>query len=109
MTDRPSYNDLAGEEGLKGVPESKLRKMLRLEGRDDVTVINLDDQRAPPEVVTAGWTDSQIKAKSADEIVAMVNSAQMGIQKLHETMRQEQDRLTGLLQVQKRKQQLGGP
>ena len=82
--------------------------MLNLENRPDIQVVNLDDQREPPEHVTAGWKDSQIKAKTPEEIQKMIDSANLGIANLRETVAKEQERLNGLYEVQMRKKLIGG-
>lgn len=73
------------------------------------TYIDLDEQRrnTPPEVITGGWTDSQIRGKSEQEILAMVEGCERLIETLRQNVRSEEDRLYDLRAIQRRKQQLG--
>lgn len=76
---------------------------------DNVTYIDLDDpaNQVPAEVVTGGWTDTQIRAKSSQEIDAMINSGQMGLDSLRDTIRKEEQRINNLYLIKQRKLLLG--
>lgn len=75
---------------------------------DNVTYIDLDDpaNQVPPEPTTAGWTDSQIRAKPLEEIDAMISSGEIGIQNLQETLDNEVKRVRDLRRVRDRKLEL---
>lgn len=76
----------------------------------NVIYIDLDDpvNQVPPEVVTAGWTDTQIKGKPLVEIEKQIESGELGLAGLRETLSNEERRIAGLRQVRLRKIQLGG-
>ena len=61
-----------------------------------------------PEILTAGWTDDQIRAKSMQELDAMIASGEKGIQSLRDTLTSEQNRVDDLRRVKGRKLALGG-
>lgn len=68
----------------------------------------LDLGPAQVELLTAGWTDEQIQAKSMDEIDAMIRSGEQGLASLRTTVSAEEDRIGGLRQIRNRKLSLGG-
>ncbi len=61
-----------------------------------------------PEVLTAGWTDDQIRAKSMQELDAMIVTGEKGLQNLKDTVRKEEARIDDLRRVKGRKLALGG-
>jgi len=74
------------------------------------TYIDLDDpaNQVPPERITAGWSDTQIASKSLTEIDAMINSGELAISNMRDTLYAEEERISGLRQVRQRKLALGG-
>lgn len=72
----------------------------------NVVYLDLDEQQKPPEVLTAGWTDAQLKSKPLSEIDAMITSGEMGLATLKETVAQESARIDGLRMARSRKLQL---
>lgn len=72
----------------------------------NVTFIDLDAQRVE-EVVTGGWTDSQIRAKKITEILAMIDSDTRVLEVLQKNVADQQSRLYDLHQIMKRKQLIG--
>jgi len=74
----------------------------------NVMYIDLDEQQEPPEPKTAGWTDTQIKAKPMSEIEAMIKTGEMGLESLRETLTKEEDRVSGLRRIRSRKTEVGG-
>jgi len=72
------------------------------------TYIDLDEQQAEPEPTFGGWTDSQIKNKPLDQIEAMIRSGELGLEKLRETIANEEARIDDLRLIKQRKLQLGG-
>jgi len=70
----------------------------------NVVYIDLDDQpKAPPEVVTAGWTDTQLRAKSLPELDAMIASGEMALTNLRNIVDTEVERIEGLKKARSRK------
>ena len=71
--------------------------------------IDLDDPRnqVPPEPVTAGWTDTQIRGKSLAEIQAQIDTGEKGLASLKETIRAEEKRVDDLRLIKARKLQIG--
>ena len=61
-----------------------------------------------PEILTAGWTDDQIRAKSMTELDAMIDSGLKGIKSLEATLNAERNRVDDLRRVKGRKLALGG-
>jgi hypothetical protein len=61
-----------------------------------------------PEILTGGWTDDQIRAKSMQEIDAMIESGMKGVESLRATVRAEEARIDDLRRVKGRKLALGG-
>ena len=68
--------------------------------------IDLDEQKTPPEPVTAGWTDTQIRNKSLEEIDSMIASGDAGILNLTQTLDNEIKRIDDLRRIRKRKLEL---
>lgn len=87
--------------------EKEFREKYNLPVGANVTYIDLDAQRTTP-VITAGWTDEQIKNKDLSELDGMISSAQAGLDSLRETVRAEEDRLADLILLRGRKVSLGG-
>jgi len=74
----------------------------------NATYIDLDAQPKPiPEVMTAGWSDTQIRGKTVQELDGMINSAQLGIKNLEETLGGERQRLDDLMRIRNRKIEIG--
>jgi len=74
----------------------------------NVTYIDLDDPTVNPQpVITAGWTDEQIKNKSALEFDEMIASAEMNIRNIERTVEGEKRRLHDLQALKNRRLQLG--
>lgn len=72
----------------------------------DVTYIDLDEQQAPPEPTTCGWTDTQIRNKPLEEFDAMISSGELGIASLKQTLDTEVQRIEDLRRVRNRKTDL---
>lgn len=70
--------------------------------------VYLDIPKKQPEILTAGWTDEQIRAKSIQEIDAMISSGEKGIESLKATVRAEEARIDDMRRVRGRKLALGG-
>ena len=70
---------------------------------DNVSYIDLDEQQSPPEPMTCGWTDSQIRNKSLEEFDAMISSGDLGIASLKQTLDTEVQRIEDLRRVRNRK------
>ena len=88
--------------------ENKTKAMLKARGIDvpaDTKFVNLVQQA--PEVITGGWTDTQIRGKSEKEIISMINGCEYLIDTLRQNVRNEEDRLYDLRAIHRRKQQLG--
>jgi len=70
----------------------------------NVLYIDLDEQQ---ETVTHGWTDTQIKGKSAAELQSMITQRETGLAVMQESVDNEQIEISKLKDVLERKQQLG--
>lgn len=69
----------------------------------NVVYIDLDEQQVPPEPETAGWTDTQIRNKSLEELDAMISSGDLGVENLKQTLDTEIERVEDLRRIRKRK------
>jgi hypothetical protein len=69
----------------------------------NVTYLDLDEQQVPPEPTTCGWTDTQIRNKSLEELDAMISSGELGLASLHQTLDNEVKRIEDLRRVRNRK------
>ena len=87
--------------------EDELRKKLNIPKGTQVTLIDLDAQREPEEMVTAGWRDSQIKAKTLEDIDALIRQNELSVESLEKTIAQQRDLIHGLRQVRNRKLLIG--
>jgi hypothetical protein len=83
------------------------RKFEEIHGKipDNITYIDLDAQPKP--VMTEGWTDEQIRAKSLDDLNLQVMQAELGVESLRDTLNKEVERIEGLKRVRARKLLLG--
>lgn len=88
--------------------ERQIRKRLGIPMNSDVTIIDLDEQQKPPETVTAGWTDTQIKNKSIQEIDLLISQNELALETMEKSVAQQRDNINGLKQVRWRKHQIGG-
>lgn len=86
----------------------KKEEFEKLHGKlsDDVAYIDLDEQQAPPEPTTCGWTDTQIRNKSLKEFDSMISSGELGIASLQQTLDNEVKRIDDLRRVRNRKTDL---
>lgn len=91
---------------MKDTPEN--RKKLGIPLKADINWIDLDEQQKPPEVVTAGWTDTQIEAKSLGDIDLMIKQNEMAAEQLQQSWTQQMEQVNKLKQVRHRKLILGG-
>ena len=91
---------------MKDTPEN--RKQLGIPVKADVTWIDLDEQQEPPEVVTAGWTDTQIKNKSLEDIDSLIKQNELAAESLMKTYTTQIEQVNKLKQVRHRKLILGG-
>ena len=86
--------------------EAEARKKLGIPPNMQVTMIDLDAQRLPPEVVTAGWTDTQIRNKMPNQIQELIDQNQMALDTLRQTTNEQQDRVDGFRRILMRKTEL---
>ena len=84
--------------------EKKLRRQLNIPMGAKLTLLELEPDI---ERLTEGWTDEQIKNKSAEDFQQMIISAEMGIDKMMETVREERDRINAYRKLLKRRLELG--
>ena len=66
----------------------------------------MDANRVEP-VLTAGWTDEQIKGKTEQELRAQVAQRETGLVRLQQTVDNERNEIEKLKQVLQRKLQIG--
>jgi len=86
----------------------KQEEFEKLHGKlgENTVYIDLDEQQAPPEPTTCGWTDDQIRNKSLKEFDAMISSGELGIASLQQTIDTEVKRIDDLRRVRNRKTDL---
>jgi hypothetical protein len=84
--------------------EKRLRRQLNIPLGANVTLLELEPDI---ERLTEGWTDDQIKGKSVSQFEQMINSAELGIEKMQETINQEQARIRSLRRLRQRRLELG--
>jgi hypothetical protein len=58
--------------------------------------------------VTEGWTDDQIEGKSIEQFDAMIRSAELAIEKMEDSIRQQRDLVASYRKIRKRRLELGG-
>jgi len=87
--------------------EREIRKQLSIPMGSDVQIIDLDAQREPDEMVTAGWTDTQIRNKSLSEIEQLIHQNQLAVESMEKAIAQQQSNIHGLKQVKQRKLIIG--
>ena len=88
--------------------ERRIRKELKIPLGADVQIIDLDLQKKTPEMVTAGWTDTQIKNKGIQEIDALIHQNELALKSMEEAVFTQRENLSGLRQVRNRKLLIGG-
>ena len=86
--------------------EAQIRRQLGIPPNADVTIIDMGPGKKP-EPKTFGWTDDQIRGKSAEELDSLVTQADIAVDSLSTAMREAQDRAQGLRRVRSRKNDLG--
>lgn len=70
----------------------------------NVVYIDLDEQQ---ETVTHGWTDTQIRGKSAGELQSMITQRETGLAVMQKSIDNESEEISKLKDILGRKQQLG--
>jgi hypothetical protein len=85
--------------------DKEQREALGIPVGADVTYIDMGPGKV--ERKTAGFTDAQISEKTLAEIDAMIHSGQLAIDKLRETVRDQEDRVNGYRRIRERKVELG--
>lgn len=93
---------------MSSTDETKMRTKLGIPDSANVTFIDMDKNPDKIERKTSGWTDSQIRNKDIAEINQMINSAQLVVDGLEDTIREQKDRISDLQRVLGRKLELGG-
>lgn len=88
--------------------EKSIRKRLGIPMNSDVQIIDLDEQQKPPEVMTAGWSDTQIKGKSVEEIESLIKQNELALDSLEQTVANQRQMINDLRQVRQRKLLIGG-
>lgn len=75
-----------------------------------VVYLDLDDpaNQVPREKITCGWSDSQISAKSIEDFDELINQSVLAANSLRDTLAQQNQRITDLRKIRKRKLALGG-
>jgi hypothetical protein len=87
--------------------EAELRKKLNIPKGANVTLIDLDAQKKPPEVVTGGWTDTQIRGKTLKEIESIVRQNELAETSMETALASHRETLHSMRQVRARKLILG--
>tara|TARA_R110000772_G_scaffold30806_10_gene76515 strand:+ start:3701 stop:3979 length:279 start_codon:yes stop_codon:yes gene_type:complete len=90
---------------MKDTPEN--RKQLGIPEGSNITFIDLDAQRKPPEIMTAGWTDTQIRNKTIDEIDGMIKQNDLAVASLEQTLATQRNMVHNLQQIRQRKITIG--
>ena len=88
--------------------EKNIRKRLGIPMKTDVQIIDLDEQQKPPEMVTAGWTDTQIKAKTVKDIELLIKQNELALDAIEQTAAGQRQTINNLRQVRQRKLLIGG-
>lgn len=88
--------------------EKAMREKLGIPMGASLTLIDMDANPDKYERKTAGWTDEQIKNKTVAEFDAMINSAQLAIDSLEATVRDQKERVVDLQRIRGRRTELGG-
>ena len=88
--------------------EKQMRKKLGIPMGASLQLIDMDANPDKYERKTAGWTDEQIKNKTVAEFDAMINSAQLAIENLEDTVREQKERAMDLQRIRGRRVELGG-
>jgi hypothetical protein len=83
--------------------EKALRKKLNIPMGAELTLLELEPDI---EVLTEGWTDEQIRNKSAADFDQMISSAELGIDKMEETIMGERKRIRSLRKLRARRLEL---
>lgn len=72
-------------------------------------IIRIDmDKTKTIEHRTAGWTDDQIRNQTVEALDAQVNTAELTLARLKETVEEQQVRLNNLKLIRSRKSELEG-
>lgn len=85
--------------------EAQLRKTLRIPPNAALTVIDMGEGKVEPK--TAGWTDTQIRNKTVADFDLQINSEELAVQKLRETVKAQEDRINDLRRIRARRMELG--
>jgi len=91
---------------MKDTPEN--RKKLGIPANAEVEWIDLDEQQKPPEVVTAGWTDTQIQGKTVAEIDTLILQNELAAESIEKSLVQQHQMVHNLRKVRQRKLIIGG-
>lgn len=91
---------------MKDTPEN--RKKLNIPLGAKIDWIDLDEQQPSPEIVTGGWTDSQIHGKTVSEIDFLIKQNEMAADSLEKSLAQQRQVIYNLQQVRHRKFIIGG-
>jgi hypothetical protein len=76
--------------------------MIKIPKGANVTYIDLDAQRVE-EVITGGWTDDQIKAKSIEQINELLSQAKTVLKILEDNVSEQRTRVYDLEAILNRK------
>ena len=87
--------------------ERQIRKELSIPMGSDVQIIDLDAQRQPPEMVTAGWTDTQIRNKSLAEIEDLIRQNELAVESMGKAIAQQRNQINNIKAVRQRKLIIG--
>lgn len=87
--------------------EAELRKKLNIPAGGNITLIDLDAQKKPPEVVTAGWTDTQIRGRTITEIELLVSQSELALASMQKSLAAQRQIAHNMRQVLERKKTLG--
>jgi hypothetical protein len=87
--------------------ERQIRKELSIPMGADVQIIDLDAQRQPPEMVTAGWTDTQIRNKSLAEIEDLIRQNELAVESMEKAIAQQRNQINNIKAVRQRKLIIG--
>jgi len=90
---------------MKDTPEN--RKKLRIPVTSNIAWIDLDAQREPPEMVTSGWTDTQIKNKAITQIEDLIRQNELAVEAMEKAIAQQRNQINDLKAVRQRKLLIG--
>ena len=85
--------------------EAQLRKTLGIPPNAALTVIDMGEGKVEPK--TAGWTDTQIRNKTIAEFDLQINSEELAVEKLRQTVKTQESRISDLRRIRARRLELG--